>query len=187
MAESHIRHGLEVSSDGSEDPVFEAKDAAGASIFKIEQDGTATLGGVVNGVHPGDLQVTGALDVDTNLNVDGNSVTDGTALVTGALTADGDVITPKDAPAALAMGNVTLAAAGKSFIELIGDAGATTINVISGGASGKILVLSFTDANITVAGAAIKLSGAFVSSALDTLTLIYNGTNWLELARGVNS
>lgn len=70
--------------------------------------------------------------------------------------------------------------------------GAVTIGTIIGGREGMILTLEFTDGNITitdtVTGAqdTVNLSGAFTSSANDTMQLIYNGTSWRELSRSVN-
>ena len=41
-------------------------------------------------------------------------------------------------------------------------------------------ILTFTD------GGNLKLAGNFVTSADDTITLVYDGTNWYEIARAVN-
>lgn len=41
-------------------------------------------------------------------------------------------------------------------------------------------VLTFTDGNN------LKLAGNFVTSADDTITLVYDGTNWYEMCRSVN-
>ena len=72
--------------------------------------------------------------------------------------------------------------------------GTTTINTISANnwQSGSVIKLQFND-NITVkhntagTGASLLLSGAGDMSATadDTLTLVYDGTTWRELARTV--
>lgn len=92
----------------------------------------------------------------------------------------------------------TLAAAATTIAEtanvmtITGDAGANTIATITGGLSGQILTLIFTDALVTITDDAtgnantVNLSAAFTSTANDTLTLVFNGTSWREVARSVN-
>ena len=94
--------------------------------------------------------------------------------------------------------SVTIAAAAttfavaNNFVEVTGDAGANTVATITGGVSGQILTLLFVDGLVTITDTAaatadtVNLSAAFTSSAIDTLTLIYNGTKWIEIARSVN-
>ena len=41
-------------------------------------------------------------------------------------------------------------------------------------------ILTFTD------GSNLKLNGNFVTTADDTITLVYDGTNWYEMCRSVN-
>lgn len=177
--ESHTRHGLDVLSEGGEDPIFRVIDSSGAVKLQVDQDGSLSTG-TGEALTVGDLTTTDDLTVGDDLTVTGD------AAITGSATLNGDVITPKDA-VTLGAGAQTLAAAGKSFIEVTGNGGGSTIDVISGGVAGKVLVLSFVDGNTTVNGAAIKLSGAFTGSALDVLVLMYDGTNWLEVSRSVNS
>jgi len=93
---------------------------------------------------------------------------------------------------------VTIAAAAdtfavtNNFVEVTGDAGANTVATITGGVSGQILTLLFVDGLVTITDTdattadTVDLSAAFTSSARDTLTLIYNGTKWIEIARSVN-
>lgn len=54
------------------------------------------------------------------------------------------------------------------------NAAGTTITIIFDG------ILTFTDGNN------LKLAGNFVTTADDTITLAYDGTNWYEVARSVN-
>lgn len=64
---------------------------------------------------------------------------------------------------------------------------ATTITTFDDGYKGQIITIIFTTANTTIAETGnIKLSAAFTSTADDTMSLIYDGTNWYELARSVN-
>lgn len=67
------------------------------------------------------------------------------------------------------------------------NSGGTTITTFDDGRRGQQIRLVFTDANTTISEAgAIRLSAAFTSTADDTMTLEYDGTNWFELARSVN-
>lgn len=66
-------------------------------------------------------------------------------------------------------------------------AGATTITNFTNGQTGQIIYIIFTNANATLSDAgSLKLNGGFTSTADDTMTLVYDGTNWFELARSVN-
>ena len=79
-----------------------------------------------------------------------------------------------------------------NFVAVTGDAGANTVATITGGVSGQILTLLFVDGLVTITDTAaatadtVNLSAAFTSSANDTLTLIYDGVKWIEIARSVN-
>ena len=92
----------------------------------------------------------------------------------------------------------TLAAAATAIavtanvMTITGDAGANTVATITGGLSGQILTLIFVDSLITITDDAtatantVNLSAAFTSTSNDTLTLVFNGTSWREVARSVN-
>ena len=79
-----------------------------------------------------------------------------------------------------------------AFMEITGDTGANTIATITGASSGQQLVLQFVDALVTItddnthAADSIDLSASFTSADDTTLTLIYDGTSWYEMARSVN-
>jgi hypothetical protein len=87
--------------------------------------------------------------------------------------------------------NIVLGADGNFFMIT----GTTTINTISaaGWQAGSVVVLMF-NASVTVTnagagtGASLLLQGAanLSATANDTLSLIYNGTNWVEVCRSVN-
>lgn len=96
------------------------------------------------------------------------------------------------APAALA-GGVTTIAVTTDVHTVDCDAGGNTIATITGGLEGQRLTLIFVDASCTLTDTAppvganqLSLSAAFTSSAEDTMTLVFNGTGWLEVARAVN-
>lgn len=70
---------------------------------------------------------------------------------------------------------------------VVNNSGGTTITMFDDGVPGQTIQLLFTNTNTTVTdGGNIKLSGAFTSSADDTMRLIFDGTNWYELNRSVN-
>jgi len=90
-------------------------------------------------------------------------------------------------------GNLTLGSAGNSF----SITGTTTINAITttNWQAGSIIILIFastpTVKHNTAGGAGtakMLLNGGvnFVATANDVLTLIYDGTNWLECSRSIN-
>lgn len=53
-------------------------------------------------------------------------------------------------------------------------------------ASGVCITLIFDGVLTVTDGSNLKLAGNFVTTADDTITLIYDGTNWYETARAVN-
>lgn len=62
-----------------------------------------------------------------------------------------------------------------------------TITNFTGGTSGQVIKVVFTNGNATLSDAGnLKLSAGLVSSADDEITLLYDGTNWFELSRSVN-
>jgi len=91
----------------------------------------------------------------------------------------------------LGVGATTFAVTGEAKV-MTGDGGGNTIATITGGRTGQILYLIFTDANITITDTdahtanTVDLSAAFVSADDTTLTLIFDGTSWYELSRSVN-
>ena len=93
---------------------------------------------------------------------------------------------------------ITLAESATTFVVLsdvmtvTGDGGGNTVATITGGRNGQILVLLFVDTNVTITDTdaatvnTVNLSASFTSAANTALTLIHNGTKWLETARSVN-
>ena len=73
----------------------------------------------------------------------------------------------------------------------LSHASATNVKTLTNGYWGQIIVMSFTNANTTITHSSvsdgIKLAGGvdFSPNDADTLTIFYNGTNWLEIARAV--
>jgi hypothetical protein len=69
----------------------------------------------------------------------------------------------------------------------ISNASSTTITNFTGAVTGQILYLYFADANTTITRANARLSGSvnFTSAQFATLSLLYNGTEWVEICRSV--
>lgn len=87
----------------------------------------------------------------------------------------------------LAAAAASFSASGKNVVTLTGDGGGNTVTSITGGVDGQQLMIIGVDALVTISDAStLKLNGNWVSAADKTLTLIFNGTNWYELARSTN-
>lgn len=90
----------------------------------------------------------------------------------------------------IATGVVT---ATKSYhsIDTQSDAASDDLDTINGGSEGQILVIRANNAARTVVAkdgtGNLKLAGDMsLDNSEDTLTLIFDGTNWLEMARSNN-
>lgn len=64
--------------------------------------------------------------------------------------------------------------------------GTTSITGVNARAVGERVTLVFTGILTVTDGGNLKLAGNFVTSADDTITLVSDGTNWIEVARAVN-
>lgn len=115
-----------------------------------------------------------------------------------AATADGDALSQGKVPIGAA-GALTIAtgaiAVTKSFHKVDTEAGGATddLDSITGGAEGDVLVLKAADGTHTVVckhgTGNLRLDGSAdfsLDNADDSITLIFDGTNWLELARSNN-
>lgn len=142
-------------------------DAVGGNIVLTAGDsGTAVVGGSVL-ITPG-APASGTLD--------GYVAIKGTATFTdnaGAIPSFTD-------------GDTTPSVRGSNLWKASNSSG-TTITTFDDALTGQFLTVIFTNSNTTVAETGnIKLSASFTSTADDTLTLVYDGTNWYETARSVN-
>lgn len=109
-------------------------------------------------------------------NLAGFVAIQGTTLLTGAA---GTIPTFTD-------GDTTPSVRG-SNVWIASNSADTTITAFDDALTGQFLFLIFTTAHSTIAESGnIKLASAFTSSADDTMTLIFDGTNWYEIARSVN-
>lgn len=91
----------------------------------------------------------------------------------------------------IAAGVITVVT-GNHLVETEGAAASDDLDTISGGANaGQLLILSAANSARTVVAkdgtGNLRLNGDFaMDNAEDTLTLLYNGANWLEIARSDN-
>lgn len=161
--------------------------------------GMVDIGGCSAGTADGDndLCVQGVLEVDGEFELDGALDADSTANVQGLLTlqaglttSDGDVVVADDvrvtAQTAITVTDGTPFAATGTY-QAIQAAGEVT-PTITVGTAGDVLVLINTSAQtINIADTGIQmLTADFAMGQYDTLTLLCDGTNWLELSRADN-
>lgn len=70
--------------------------------------------------------------------------------------------------------------------DVVTVTGNTTVTSIGAGSAGVARVLVFTGTPTVTDGSNLKLAGNLVATADDTLSLVCDGTNWIETARSVN-
>ena len=174
-----------------EEPLLQA---AGISHFS----NVTTTGDVVVGDDlsvTDDAAVTGLVTVGETLGVTGDTTLSG-ALSSGAatlaslsVTAGGTIGTwgryTEQTPISVTM-NMTITAAGT--YQPLTSAGNVNTSALAAGSVGQVLVLtneSNTTITITDTGT-VMLSANWAGSQYDTLTLLADGTNWLEVARSTN-
>lgn len=141
---------------------------------------------------------TGSASVTTKLGPSGNYTLTSSGFANAA--ADftiADNLSVTGAWHSSAMSTITLNAATTIAVtrnaHILDCDGAETLTTITGGIVGQVLVLKFLDADIctvtdddTGTANTIDISAAFLSTARDTLTLIFDGTSWVETSRAVN-
>ena len=92
----------------------------------------------------------------------------------------------------LGIGVTTVALGASNSFKVTGDRGGNTIATITGGKDGQTIKIIFVDTFITITDDGtsnpntVNLSGAFTSTANDTLTLLFDGISWRELSRSIN-
>ncbi len=89
--------------------------------------------------------------------------------------------------------SVSLDATGRSYVNLGGSPGTYNLQTISNGTTGQILVLvgsstTWTAKNYVSGSDNLRLAGGadFALSTYDTLTLMFDGTYWVEISRSNN-
>lgn len=72
------------------------------------------------------------------------------------------------------------------YTDFITVTGTSNIDAITASWKGRRVTLIFAGALGVTDGNNLKLNGVFITSADDTLTLICDGTNWIEVSRSAN-
>lgn len=78
----------------------------------------------------------------------------------------------------------TVTLPGTNTVEVTGT---TEVKKITAALAGRLVRLIFKESVKVVKGENLKLTGNFEATALDTLTLASDGTNWYEIGRAANS
>jgi hypothetical protein len=71
-------------------------------------------------------------------------------------------------------------------VDTITITGTTNITSVTAGVPGRRVTLLFADVLTFTDGSNLKLAGNFTTSADDSITLVSDGTNWIEVARSAN-
>ena len=179
-----------------------------ASDFSINTNKFTVAGSDGDTAIAGTLGVTGATTLNSTLGVvgdvsvntnkftvassDGDTAIAGTLAVTGTSTFTGGAILQKESTT---LPNEAIFTVTKGWHELTsyGGGNADSIEGAAGGTTGQILILTAatghtitltdgTDSNDFMIGSDIDIVG----DNRDTVTLMYNGTNWLKIGHGDN-
>lgn len=91
-------------------------------------------------------------------------------------------------PCSAASGTGTVTIDGCDTVTISGASAITTLNTCASAVNGRVLMAlcgSSTTAGFTD-GSNLKLNGNFTCTADDSITLLCDGTNWIEIARSAN-
>jgi hypothetical protein len=181
VADADVADDLTISAAGSVDD-----GALSANVALFDTVGTITANWV-NTANPwADNEVADDLTINSG-NIDNTPID--SCIIGGTTPADAtfDVLA-LDQDTQAFTGNAALTVT-SSYMKITSN-GAYNMTSISAGSTGDILVINMDGANsITLAQATItgaEISADFAMDADDTITLIYNGTTWLEIARSAN-
>lgn len=155
---------------------------------RLTVDTTATIGGDAS--VGDDLAVTDALTVGGAANLAGNSSVGGTLSVTSDLAVGGDA-TVVEFLGLTKTGSLTVTAGGTvtptASMQMLSAAGAVSAGM-GLGTSGQIVTLINSGTNaITISDTVnSQLSGNIALGQYDSLTMIFDGTYWIQLATANN-
>lgn len=129
----------------------------------------------------------GTVSPAAKLSVNGNAVVSGT-MTAGGLILPASGITSVSADAVLSVDRV--------YMRVVGNGGSVTLDAATGiaaGIPGQMVIIEGTDDVNTVTildSGNVNLQTAYLGSCVlgidDTLTLIYNGSRWIEVTRAIN-
>lgn len=72
-----------------------------------------------------------------------------------------------------------------SYFVVTGNTGVNSVTATARD-KGRIIILNFSGTPTIADGSNLKLAGNLVATADDTLTLVCDGTNWIEMCRSIN-
>jgi hypothetical protein len=177
-------HGIEIDTDGNGTGLQHAVyvgGTAGIDAALYAANGYVRVGtGATPDVTPGDDDVF----IEGTIEVDGASRFDGDAVFNAT------VNTAADSELTISSGAIT---ATKSFhnVDTESDGASDDLDTINGGSDGDVLVLIANNTGRTVVckdgTGNLNLSGDFsLDNTEDSITLIFDGSNWLEMATADN-
>lgn len=130
------------------------------------------------------LTVSNATDLQGALDVGGAATLDSTLSVAGDLTLSDDLnLTAQSAATVTNGGDVTPSGA---YVPLTAAGNVGTSSIVTTSATTGDIVQFVNSANVTITftdTGALKLSGNAALGQYDTLTLLFDGTNWIEIAQ----
>lgn len=133
------------------------------------------------------VTVNNASDLQGTLDVGGAATLDSTLSVAGALTLADDLnLTAQSAATVTNGGDVTPSGA---YVPLTAAGNVGTSSIVTTSAVAGDIVFFVNTANVTITftdTGALKLSGNAALGQYDSLTVIFDGTNWVELAQADN-
>jgi hypothetical protein len=147
----------------------------------VNSNVTATT---LRGVHV--KTFTGSGTVTTNVGIDIDDIGGSTQI--GLRNADTTVFTPPTTQSLAANTDTITCSATFKKLSATAARDLTSDPQVADGQTGQLCILEATGANtITVDdGAGLNVTAQFVMGTSDTLTLIYDGTDWIEVARANN-
>ncbi len=135
----------------------------------------------------GDTAVTGAATVGSTLEVTGASTLTG-AVTTGAGITVGTVLNTAAATSITITDNIEIVPTG-SYQPIAAAANVGTDSITTTGfiAGDWVTFINTSDTTITITDTGtVMLSGDAALTQYDTLTLLFDGTNWIEIAQTAN-
>ena len=153
-------------------------------------DGTAVTVTTLKGFNYADVSIdggTGTETVATQVGVDIGALANGGTNI-GLRNASTSVFTPTTQAIAAATDTITCNTTFKKFTTFTGTNALTSNPSIADGQTGQICILENVDATgtdcitLTDSTKGMQLSGNFTLCPNDTIILIYDGTDWIELS-----
>lgn len=144
------------------------------------------------GVKYSEVTTSGTVGLVDNIGYDVGPLTKGTGVVAGIRNASRTIYTPTTQAIAAATDTITCDTTIKKFTTFTGTNAMTSNPTIADGTTGQVCTLENVDATgtdcitLTDATKGMQLAGNDTLCPNDTITLFYDGTDWVELDRSDN-